>query len=117
MARIIDGWEQFGRGVARRAAREPWLIGLLLWAGFWTWFGAAVVVSEGGRGGGGWALAILVCVLWGSVAAVARWRRVGGVALCFVGLASAVFFGNVWALLLFSLPAALLGVWAISRRM
>ena len=101
--------------VAMRLRREPWLIGLLAWAVFWTWFGVSVVASERGRDGGGWALAGLVIILWGSVAAVARWRRLGGLALVLLGVASAVFFANVWALLLFSAPAVLLGVWACMR--
>lgn len=65
----------------------------LLWAGWWTFFAVAVVISEGGNPWNvlrfGWWLTLIPL----GIALIAlRWEKVGGILLVIAGVAAAVLY-------------------------
>jgi hypothetical protein len=89
-------------------------IAAIVWGAFWAWFAAAVSIGDAihGQPIGLVYAAALIGILAATVTALWRWPRVGGVVLVALGILSALFLQNEYAILILAAPALLLGTTA-----
>lgn len=80
---------------------------LLVWASFWLWFSASVVISEGALP---WPAAAFMGAVIMLTAAAWIWPRAGGLLLLGGAIFAGGFFVNFWAEVLLALPAALIAL-------